>query len=45
MAGSYFLVLVFWELVGLTSYLLIGFYFEKKTAADAGVESLARGTI
>lgn len=35
-AGSYVLVLVFWELVGLTSYLLIGFYFEKKIAADAG---------
>jgi NADH:ubiquinone oxidoreductase subunit 5 (subunit L)/multisubunit Na+/H+ antiporter MnhA subunit len=35
-AGSYILVLVFWELVGLTSYLLIGFWFEKKVAADAG---------
>jgi NADH-quinone oxidoreductase subunit L len=36
LAGSYVLILVFWELVGLTSYLLIGFWFEKKTAADAG---------
>jgi NADH-quinone oxidoreductase subunit L len=36
MAGSYVLILVFWELVGLTSYLLIGFWFEKKSAADAG---------
>jgi len=35
-AGSYVLVLVFWELVGLTSYLLIGFYFEKDSAANAG---------
>ena len=35
-AGSYLLMLVFWELVGLTSYLLIGFWFEKKVAADAG---------
>jgi NADH:ubiquinone oxidoreductase subunit 5 (subunit L)/multisubunit Na+/H+ antiporter MnhA subunit len=35
-AGSYVLMLVFWELVGLTSYLLIGFWFEKKIAADAG---------
>ncbi len=27
---------LFWELVGLTSYLLIGFWFEKPSAADAG---------
>lgn len=26
---------VFWELVGLSSYLLIGFWFEKKSASDA----------
>ncbi len=26
---------IFWELVGLSSYLLIGFWFEKKSAADA----------
>jgi NADH-quinone oxidoreductase subunit L len=26
---------VFWELVGLCSYLLIGFWFHKKSAADA----------
>ncbi len=26
---------VFWELVGLTSYLLIGFWFEKHSASDA----------
>jgi len=27
---------IFWELVGLSSYLLIGFWFQKDTAADAG---------
>ncbi len=27
---------IFWELVGLSSYLLIGFWFEKPSAADAG---------
>src|SRR3989338_5609171 len=27
---------LFWELVGLYSYFLIGFWFEKKEAADAG---------
>jgi len=35
--GANFLVLfVGWEGVGLCSYLLIGFWFEKKSAADAG---------
>jgi NAD(P)H-quinone oxidoreductase subunit 5 len=28
-------VYVFWELVGMCSYLLIGFWFERKAAADA----------
>lgn len=36
LANNFFLIFVFWELVGLTSYLLIGFWFEKKTASDAG---------
>ncbi len=27
---------IFWELVGVSSYLLIGFWFEKKSASDAG---------
>ena len=30
-----FALYMFWELVGLSSYLLIGFWFEKKSAADA----------
>src|SRR5215510_3534517 len=35
--GANFLVLfIGWEGVGLCSYLLIGFWFEKKSAADAG---------
>src|SRR3990167_5391465 len=29
-------IYVFWELVGLCSYFLIGFWFEKKEAAEAG---------
>src|SRR5579864_2768922 len=36
MAANYVLLFVGWEGVGLSSYLLIGFYFLKKSAADAG---------
>ncbi len=33
---SIIMMYMFWELVGLSSYLLIGFWFEKKSASDAG---------
>ncbi len=36
MAANYVLLFVGWEGVGLCSYLLIGFYFLKKSASDAG---------
>jgi NADH-quinone oxidoreductase subunit L len=36
MANNYTLLFVGWEGVGLCSYLLIGFYFHKKSAGDAG---------
>jgi NADH-quinone oxidoreductase subunit L len=36
LAASFFIIFIFWELVGLSSYLLIGFWFEKKSASDAG---------
>ncbi len=36
LSESFFFIFIFWELVGLSSYLLIGFWFEKKSAADAG---------
>jgi NADH-quinone oxidoreductase subunit L len=35
-AGNLAMVFVFWELVGICSYLLIGFYFERKSASNAG---------
>lgn len=34
-SNNYFQILVFWELVGLCSYLLIGFWYHKPSAADA----------
>src|SRR5208282_2365520 len=36
LAANFVLLFVGWEGVGLCSYLLIGFYFLKKSAADAG---------
>ncbi|MGE3316877.1 MAG: NADH-quinone oxidoreductase subunit L [Planctomycetaceae bacterium] len=34
-AGNIFMVFVFWELVGICSYFLIGFYVERKSASTA----------
>ena len=36
LANNFLLMFVGWEGVGLCSYLLIGFYFRKQSAADAG---------
>jgi NADH-quinone oxidoreductase subunit L len=36
LAGNALLMFVGWEGVGLASYLLIGFWFQKNSAADAG---------
>ena len=35
LSGSFILLFVFWEAVGLCSYLLIGFWFQKPSAAAA----------
>ncbi|VVM05176.1 NADH-quinone oxidoreductase subunit L [Methylacidimicrobium cyclopophantes] len=32
---NFIMMYIFWELVGVSSYLLIGFWFEKNSAADA----------
>ncbi|NQT38979.1 MAG: NADH-quinone oxidoreductase subunit L, partial [Planctomycetes bacterium] len=34
-AGNVAMVFVFWELVGICSYLLIGFYIERRSASNA----------
>ena len=36
LADNYLMMFVGWEGVGLCSYLLIGFWYEKKSATDAG---------
>jgi NADH-quinone oxidoreductase subunit L len=36
LAGNFLVLYVFWEAVGLCSYLLIGFWYTRKSAADAG---------
>ena len=35
LADNFVMMFIFWELVGVSSYLLIGFWFEKPSAADA----------
>src|SRR5215471_6680999 len=36
LAGNFLVLFVFWEAVGLCSYLLIGFWYERQSATDAG---------
>ena len=36
LGGNFLVLFIGWEGVGLCSYLLIGFWYEKKSAADAG---------
>ncbi|MBI3867938.1 MAG: NADH-quinone oxidoreductase subunit L [Verrucomicrobia bacterium] len=35
LASNFVMMFIFWELVGVSSYLLIGFWYEKASAADA----------
>ena len=42
LANNFIQIFVFWELVGLSSYLLIGYYFEKPSASDAAKKALIK---
>ena len=35
LANNFVMMFIFWELVGVSSYLLIGFWYEKPSAGDA----------
>ncbi|HKQ40376.1 MAG TPA: NADH-quinone oxidoreductase subunit L [Verrucomicrobiae bacterium] len=35
LASNFVMMFIFWELVGVSSYLLIGFWYERSAAADA----------
>ncbi len=39
LSNNFIQLFMFWELVGLSSYLLIGFWYAKNSAADAGVKA------
>jgi NADH-quinone oxidoreductase subunit L len=39
LSNNLFLLYVGWELVGISSYLLIGHWYEKKSASDAGMKA------
>ncbi|MBE2179533.1 MAG: NADH-quinone oxidoreductase subunit L [Chthoniobacterales bacterium] len=39
LADNFVMMFIFWELVGVSSYILIGHYFRKNSAADAGKQA------
>lgn len=45
LAGNLFMMFIFWELVGLSSYLLIGHWFEKPSAAEASKKAFLTNRI
>ena len=43
--GTLLQLFVFWELVGICSYLLIGFWYENKTASNAAIKAFVTNRI
>ena len=45
LASNFIMMFVFWELVGLSSFLLIGHWYEKESAADAAKKAFLTNRI
>lgn len=45
LASNFIMMFIFWELVGLSSYLLIGHWYEKDSAADAAKKAFLTNRI
>ncbi len=45
LSDNIFLVFVFWELVGVCSYLLIGFYYERRSAYRAAIKAFVTNRV
>ncbi len=45
LGGTILQLFIFWELVGLCSYLLIGFWYEKKSASNAAIKAFVTNRI
>ncbi len=45
LSNNFLQMFIFWELVGLSSYLLVSFWFEKPAAADAGKKAFLTNRI
>ena len=44
-SDSLLFLFIFWELVGLCSYLLIGFYFHKRSASNAAIKAFVTNRV
>jgi NADH-quinone oxidoreductase subunit L len=45
LSNNFIQIFIFWELVGVSSYLLIGYWFEKHSAAEAGKKAFLTNRI
>ncbi len=45
LSNNFIQIFIFWELVGVSSYLLIGFWYEKDSAAEAGKKAFLTNRI